>query len=1119
MTVSHAIIFGYVLTAAVIMGECVLQASSSQSAESLHDNFIGFDSAPDKVVDGSAVRVRYQCSRPCQLAVEVVASTLRKTDLLVFRRKWISSTPRVLRIHQVMLRLPPSILYQHDFFNRNDLEAENVTVRAWLHHLKDIREPGTYHGSMLKIYKVLQVTPPSQRPTKPHTECPSWSAHLVWQVSKDRISQCPHESDVIDVLKFPLASTGEHFGVVRRFQPFMDGGLERVRLHAVTQPSVALSVWIYLLERCQRKLCGIIHHLDRKNAFDSVLMQLTDTGDVIIQARVTTGEDEAFQARVALPLWKWIRLDCYIRDSKVLLYTTWDDETRRYEYEFQDSIYYDDTDGYFVIGGSKYMPGIHGYYGPIKYYRLGTEEVKFLLSNKTQIKTHLNPEATLQELDKTHRECQEIKRFTKAFLREVTERHLLSTISKDVCKPHFIRLWGQFGEKICTQTWSWETPLKHSSLFHLLQKKEEEGGSLSIKQLRTALFQEAVATMFPVDQEQIKVTSQSMSLLQVSSCFGNHKASLLLASVLLSGLGHTVDQQQAHVYSLIGASGDDRFALMHAGYKHTQGIDGFPKDLDMAYSYYSNAAAQSSTDSSNIHDTEQYTPEHIYLSNQEDLNSLTHESSDVFHYLKLQAERGDAESQRRLGLMLYWGQNGVSKDIVSALKWFERSAMQMKDPSAMYDYSILLMKGEGVKRNFTRGFQLLKKAAAMGSINALNGLGWYHGIVLNDHRNAVKYFEQAALNGSDDGMFNLGVYHLGGKNPHNPQRNEMAAFQQFLNASRFGHVAASVEAAWYLSTGSLKGVSQDVERAVIMLKKVCEQNGHLGFMIREALQAYLQGSWQEAFVKYVLAAETGLGLAQSNAAHLCEVHELNLSYDCQWRYHNYSILNYDPHQSALLKMGDYYYYSSSMQEDSLSLVGQAVSMYSRAALAGSPQGMYNLVVLVQQGHVLPLSVRGLFNVSHHDQKDAVVEKMLKRCVETESEDAVTPCSLALLGVQMGKALRRMTQNGAQLLLVYASLLSVCVLIVTVPFQSCLEQRAPRRRAVEVRARTSFVSQDAVNLNRQQDGIMGRTYRVAGNLWLTILNGERWLRQTSDLAVTLSGVCLFAFWTTFLYHLL
>ncbi|XP_039985010.1 protein sel-1 homolog 3 isoform X2 [Xiphias gladius] len=987
-------------------GECVLQAISSKRGERLPDNFIGFDSAPDKVVDGSVVRVRYRCPRPCQIAVEVVVSTLRKTDLVVFRRKWISSTPRVYRIHQVLLRLPPSILYQHNFFNRNVLEAENVTVRAWLDHLKDGSEPGTYHDSTVRIYKVLQITPLPVRPTKPPTECPLWSAQLIWQMTRNKISQCPHESDVIDVLKFPLANTGEHFGVVRRFQPFINRALERVRLHAVTQPSVTLSVWIYLLKWCHKKLCGIIHHVDRKNLYDSVLIQLTDTGDLIIQARVTTGEDEAFRARVALPLWKWIRLDCYIQDSKVLLYATWDDETRRYVYEFQDSIYYNDTDGYFVIGGSKYMPGIHGYFGPIKYYRFGTEKIN----------NPLHPETTLQELDKTHRECQEIKAFTKAFLKEVTESHLLSTITTGVCTPHFIRLWGQVGEKICTQTWTWETPIKYSTLFHLLQTKEEElrEGSLGMKELRTILFKEAVGTMFPVDQAQIKITYKSTSLLHVSSCFGNHKASLLLASFHLAGLGHSCNQQQGHAYSLIGASGDNRFALMHAAYKHTQGIDGFPKDLDMAYSYYSNAGAQSSIDSYNIHENKQYTPENIYLSNQEDLNSLTHETSDVFQYLKLKAERGDIESQRRLGTMLYWGQNGVSKDIVSAVKWIERSAMQMKDPSAMYDYSILLMKGRGVKRNYTRGFQLLKKAAAMGSINALNGLGWYHGIILNDHKNAVKYFEQAALNGSGDGMFNLGIYHLSGKNLHNQQRNEMAAFQQFLNASRFGHVAASVEAAWYLSTGSLEGVSQDVERAVIMLKKVCEQNGHLGFMIREALQAYLQGSWQEAFVKYVLAAETGLGLAQSNAAYLCE--ERNPSYDCQWRYHNYSILNYDPHPSALLKMGDYYYYSSSAGDASLSLVGQAVSMYSRAALAGSPQGMYNLVVLAQQGHVPPLSIRGWFNVSHRDEEDTVVEKMLKRCVETEYEEAVTPCSLALLGVQMGKALRRMTQNGAQLLL-------------------------------------------------------------------------------------------------------
>lgn len=41
--------------------------------------------------------------------------------------------------------------------------------------------------------------------------------------------------------------------------------------------------------------------------------------------------------------------------------------------------------------------------------------------------------------------------------------------------------------------------------------------------------------------------------------------------------------------------------------------------------------------------------------------------------------------------------------------------------------------------------------------------------------------------------------------------------------------------------------------------------------------------------------------------------------------------------------------------------------------------MYNLVILAQQGHILPLSVHGLFNVTHQDEQKIVVEKILKRC--------------------------------------------------------------------------------------------------------------------------------------------
>ncbi|KAM7011912.1 protein sel-1 homolog 3 [Tautogolabrus adspersus] len=1107
MKVFNSISLGCVFSAAVILALCVsktISTSSAQPAESLSDNFIEFHSAPDRVVDGSVVRVHYQCSRPCQLAVEVVVSTLKKTDFVVFRRKWISGTPGVSRIHRLLLRLPPSILYQQDLYNRRVLDAQKASVRAWLDHLDESSEPRTYECSMLKVYKVLQITPPSERPRKRPTACASWSAHLMWQMSRNRTHQCPHESDVIDMLTFPLASTGEYLGVIRRLQPFRDRSLERARRHAVTKPRVTLSVWIYLLKWCHTKLCGIIHHMNRNNLYESVVMQLTDAGDIIIQVRVTTGEDVAFRAGLTLPLWKWIRLDCYIQDSKALLDASWDDIMLRIPYEFKQNVQLDDTDGYFAMGGSRFLQGINGYLGPAKYYRFGTE----------QVKNQLQPKSTELELDKTHQECLEIKAFTKAFLHKVTESHPMSQISKGTTP--FIRSWGQTGNKICNQTWTLENQLKYSQLFHFLLSKQEEirTGSLGMKHLGSSLYEHAVNTVFMINQDHNKITFNSTSLLRESSCFGNHKASLLLASIYLSGLGNSVDLQKGHVYSLIGAAGDHRLALMHAGYKHSQGLDGFPKDLDFAYSYYANTGLQSSFDINSISDNKQHIIEHIYLDNPEDLNQHNHEKTDGFHYVKFQAASGDVGAQRQLAAMLYRGDNGAPKDIEHAVKWFKRSAMQMKDPVAMFDYSMMLMKGEGVKKNGSRGFRLMLKAAEMGSNRAMNGVGWYYGKFLKDHRNAVKYFEQAALNGNEDGIFNLGIYHLNGKNPDNPVKNETAAFQQFLKASWYGHVAAAVEAAWYFSTGNLEGVSQDVERAVMMLKKVCEQNGHLGLIVREALQAYLQGSRQEAFVKYVLAAETGLGLAQSNVAHLCQ--ELNLSPDCRWRYHNYSVLNYEPNPAALLKMGDYYYPPSSTRADSLSLVGRAVSMYGRAAVAGSPQGMFNLVVLAQQGHALPSDVHGFFNVSHHDEQHTVVEKILKRCVEAESEDAVTPCSLALLGVQMGKALSRMTQSSAQLVLMYASLLSISVIIVILPLQSCLSQRIPSQH---VRAQTSSISQDGVPSSREQSGIMGGNFRAAGIPRFITLKGEQWLRQTGDWAVTVSGVCLCVFWTALLYHLL
>ncbi|KAK7888976.1 hypothetical protein WMY93_024536 [Mugilogobius chulae] len=149
----------------------------------------------------------------------------------------------------------------------------------------------------------------------------------------------------MDLLEFPLASTGEGFGVVRRLQPPIDKDLERLRRQAVTKPRATLSMWIYLLEWCQEKQCAIFHQLTSQKVYGSPLIQLSDTGDLVIQAHLTEGGDEAFRNNKALPLRTWIRLDLNIEATKAQLELTWDNKTFPASYKFRNNIYLDDTDG------------------------------------------------------------------------------------------------------------------------------------------------------------------------------------------------------------------------------------------------------------------------------------------------------------------------------------------------------------------------------------------------------------------------------------------------------------------------------------------------------------------------------------------------------------------------------------------------------------------------------------------------------------------------------------------------------------------------------------------------------------------------------------------------------
>jgi len=49
-----------------------------------------------------------------------------------------------------------------------------------------------------------------------------------------------------------------------------------------------------------------------------------------------------------------------------------------------------------------------------------------------------------------------------------------------------------------------------------------------------------------------------------------------------------------------------------------------------------------------------------------------------------------------MGRMLFWGQQGVSPDIQTAVKHYERGAIKLNDPVSMYDYAIVLLTVRGL---------------------------------------------------------------------------------------------------------------------------------------------------------------------------------------------------------------------------------------------------------------------------------------------------------------------------------------------------------------------------------------------------------------------------------------
>ncbi|XP_072594059.1 protein sel-1 homolog 3 isoform X4 [Vulpes vulpes] len=899
------------------------------------------------------------------------------------------------------------MVYRDDYFIRHSISVSAVILRAWITHkysggdLNVKWEENLLHA-VAKNYTLLKTVPPFERPFKDHQVCLEWNMDYIWNLRANKIPQCPLENavllfaDVVTLLGFLYASSGENTGIVKKFLRFHNRELEATRRQRIDYPVFTVSLWLYLLHYCKANLCGILYFVDSNEMYGTPSVFLTEEGHLHIQMHLVKGEDLAVKTKFTMPLKEWFRLDISFNGGQIIVTTSIGQDLESYHNQtisFREDFYYNDTAGYFIIGGSRYVAGIEGFFGPLKYYRLHT-------LHPTQIFNPLLEKQLAEQIKSYYERCAQVQEIVSMYTSTVQQ----GGGRQEACnlQNSYLDLKLRYGSPSTCRAFPWEKELKdrHPGLFQALLEMGlwtvPRNQNESVLEIGRRIFEKAVKRLSTVDG--LHQISSVVPFLMDSSCCGYHKASYYLAVFYETGLNVPRDQLQGMLYSLVGGQGSERLSSMNLGYKHYQGIDNYPLDWELSYAYYSNIATKTPLDQHTLQGDQAYV-ETIRLKDDETLKVQTKEDGDVFMWLKHEATRGNAAAQQRLAQMLFWGQQGVAKNPEAAIEWYAKGALETEDPALIYDYAIVLFKGQGVKKNRRLALELMKKAASKGLHQAVNGLGWYYHKFKKNYVKAAKYWLKAEEMGNPDASYNLGVLYLDGIFPGVPERNQTLAGEYFHKAAQGGHIEGTLWCSLYYITGNLETFPRDPEKAVVWAKHVAEKNGYLGHVIRKGLNAYLEGSWHEALLYYVLAAETGIEVSQTNLAHICEerpdLAKRYLGVNCVWRYYNFSVFQIGAPSFAYLKMGDLYYYGHQNQSQDLEL---SVQMYAQAALDGDSQGFFNLALLIEEGAIIPHHILDFLEIDPtiHSNNISILQELYERCWSQSSEESFSPCSLAWL---------------------------------------------------------------------------------------------------------------------------
>uniref|UniRef100_A0A674AY03 SEL1L adaptor subunit of SYVN1 ubiquitin ligase n=1 Tax=Salmo trutta TaxID=8032 RepID=A0A674AY03_SALTR len=390
---------------------------------------------------------------------------------------------------------------------------------------------------------------------------------------------------------------------------------------------------------------------------------------------------------------------------------------------------------------------------------------------------------------------------------------------------------------------------------------------------------------------------------------GSPKAQMALGFLYAAGLGVNSSQAKALVYYTFGALGGNLVAHMILGYRYWGGV-GVPQSCESALTHYRLVANHVASD---VSLTGGSAVQRVRLLDEVENPGSTSGmlEEDLIQYYQFLAEKGDIQAQVRVKM----GHTALMRFfffcIGNSLGFFGQNARYVGISCVIY--TIL--------------FVCVCVCVS----------------ILQNYELALKYFQKAAEQGWVDGQLQLGTMYYNGIGV---KRDYKQAFKFFNLASQAGHILAFYNLAQMHATGT--GVLRSCHTAVELFKNVCER-GRWSDRLMAAYGNFKDGDMDGALVQYLLLAEQGYEVAQSNVAFILDQKEAQIFNENET--YPRALLHWtraaaQGYTVARIKLGDYHFYGYGTDVD----YETAVIHYRLASeQQHSAQAMFNLGYMHEKG--------------------------------------------------------------------------------------------------------------------------------------------------------------------------